>query len=247
MQKASSDSLRYQNLLKNGAATAQRAQDAGTQREVASAQLSSAVQEVEAGRGEVARLEAQKKQAEAAENEAKVMLSYAVIKAPFTGRVVKKLLDVGDMASPGRPIFFIDAPSRAEVHAVVSESLLPYLKVGQKIEVGIDSLHHTVTGEVREIVPQSDNSTRTVLVKITLPASSDTVNGLFARISVPCGSYHALVIPANAVREVGELYLVDTVDSKGRLERRFIRPGNARGKSVEVLSGLKSGEEVVVP
>ncbi|MDR3570543.1 MAG: efflux RND transporter periplasmic adaptor subunit [Syntrophobacteraceae bacterium] len=233
MEKGESDYRRYENLLKNGATTAQRAQYAKTRRDVAAK--------------EVARLQAQKKQAEATEREATVMLSYTVIRAPFTGRVVTKLLDVGDMAAPGRPLFFIDAPSLAEVHAVVSESVLPYLKVGRQIEVSIDAIHRTLTGKIREIVPQADNSTRTVQVKITLPASADLVNGLFARIYVPCGSYHALVIPAAAVQEVGELYLVDTVDSKGRMERRFIRPGRTRGKLIEVLSGLKAGEEVVVP
>ena len=233
MEKAEADYRRYENLLKNGAATAQRAQYARTQRAVASK--------------EAARMAAQKKQAEAAEREAKVMLGYTVISAPFTGRIVKKLLDVGEMAAPGRPVFFMDAPSRAEAHAVVSESLLPDLKVGQEIEVSIEDIHRKVKGRIREIVPQADDSTRTVVVKITLPASSDLVNGLFAKVYVPCGAYQALVIPAAAVREVGELHLVDAVDSQGRLERRFVRPGRTRGKFIEVLSGLKAGEEVVVP
>jgi RND family efflux transporter MFP subunit len=233
LQKAQSDADRYQNLLKNGAATAQRAQYARVQREVAAR--------------EMARLQAQQKQAGEAVKEARVMLSYTVVKAPFSGRVVKKIMDVGDMASPGAPIFFIDSPSLAEAHAVVSESLLPYLKAGQTIKVGIDALKRSVEGKIREIVPSADPSTRTVLIKITLPASSDLVNGLFARIYIPYGSYTAVVIPARAVREVGELYLVDTVDSKGRYARRFIRPGQTRGKLVEVLSGLKAGEEVLVP
>ncbi|MGC8493976.1 MAG: efflux RND transporter periplasmic adaptor subunit [Syntrophobacteraceae bacterium] len=233
VEKAASDARRYQNLLKAGAITAQRAQYAKIELDVTAKQLS--------------RLEAQKKQFEAAEREAKVMLSYTVITAPFSGRVVKKIVDVGDMASPGQPLFFIDSPHQAEAHAVISEALLPYLKVGQPITVQIDALHRTIQGKIREIVPQADTSTRTVLVKITLPASADLVNGLFAGISVPCGSYHALVIPAKAVREVGELYFVDTVDPKGRRERRFIRPGKTRGNLVEVLSGLKAGEEVVLP
>lgn len=247
MEKALSDFHRYENLLKNGATTAQRAQDARTQRDVAAAQVTSTLQEVQATQSEIARLQAQKQQFEAAEREAKVMLSYTVIEAPFSGRVVKKIVNVGDMATPGRPLFFIDAPSQAEAHALVSEALLHYLKVGQEIKVGIDAVHHTVMGKIRQIVPQADNSTRTVLVKITLPASADLVNGLFARIYVPCGSYQALVIPAGAVSEVGELYFVETVDSQGRRERRFIRPGKTRGNLVEVLSGLKAGEEVVVP
>jgi multidrug resistance efflux pump len=247
LEKAASDFRRYENLLKNGAATEQKAQYARTQRDVASAQTGSAVQEVHAAQGDIARLEAQREQAEAGVREAQVNLSYTVIEAPFSGRVVKKILNAGDMASPGQPIFFLDAPSQAEIHAIVSESLIPHLEIGQEIEVGIDALDRTMKGEIKEIVPQSDSATRTVLVKIGLPAGEDIVNGLFGRIYVPYGSYEALVIPSRAVREVGQLYLVDTLGLDGHPVRRFITLGRARDSLVEVLSGLKEGEEVVVP
>ena len=216
-EKAVLDFHRYENLLKGGAATEQQVQSVRTQRDVTSAQAGSAVQEVHAAQGDIARLEAQKEQAEAAVREAGVMLSYTVIEAPFSGRVVKKILNAGDMASPGQPVFFIDAPSQAEVHAIVSESLIPHLKIGQEIEIKIDALDRTMKGEIREIVPQSDTATRTMLVKIGLPAGPDLVNGLFVRIYVPCGVYEALVIPARAVREVGQLYLADIVGPDGRV------------------------------
>ncbi len=246
-EKAALDFRRYENLFKSGAATEQQAQYVRTQRDVASAQAGSAVQEVQAAQGDIARLEAQREQAEAGVREAQVMLSYTVIEAPFSGRVVKKMLNAGDMASPGQPVFFLDAPSQAEVHAIVSESLIPHLKIGQEIEIKIDALDRTMKGEIREIVPQSDVATRTVLVKIGLPACSDPVNGLFARIYIPYGVYEALVIPARAVREVGQLYLVDIAGPDGRLSRRFITPGRTRDSLVEALSGLKEGEEVVAP
>lgn len=246
-EKAVLDFRRYENLLKSGAATEQQVQSVRTQRDVTSAQAGSAVQEVHAAQGDIARLEAQKEQAEAAVREAGVMLSYTVIEAPFSGRVVKKILNAGDMASPGQPVFFIDAPSQAEVHAIVSESLIPHLKIGQEIEIKIDALDRTMKGEIREIVPQSDTATRTMLVKIGLPAGPDLVNGLFVRIYVPCGVYEALVIPARAVREVGQLYLADIVGPDGRVSRRFITTGRTRESLVEVLSGLEEGEEVVTP
>jgi multidrug resistance efflux pump len=246
-EKAASDFHRYENLSKNGAATEQQFQYARTQRDVSEAQAGSSVQEVRAAQGEVARLEAQKEQARAAVNEAQVMLSYTVINAPFSGRIIKKMLNAGDMASPGQPVFFLDAPSQSEIHAVVSESLIPCLKIGQEIEVRIDALDRSAKGEIKEIVPQSDSATRTVLVKIGLPARDDFVNGLFGRIYVPYGSYDALVIPARAVREVGQLYLVDTLGLDGNPVRRFITLGRARDPFVEVLSGLNEGEEVIVP
>jgi len=246
-EKAASDFRRYENLFKGGAATEQQAQYVRTQRDVANAQAGSAVQEVQAAKGDMARLQAQREQAEAAVKEARVMLSYTVIEAPFSGRVVKKMLNAGDMAAPGQPVFFLDAPSQAEIHAIVSESLIPHLKIGQEIEVKIDAMDRTMKGEIREIVPQSDVTTRTMLVKIGLPACSDLANGLFARIFVPYGAYEALVIPARAVREVGQLYLVDAVGPDGHPARRFITLGRTRDSLVEVLSGLKEGEEIIAP
>ena len=91
--------------------------------------------------GEIARAQAQKEQAEAAIAEARAMLSYAVIQAPFTGQMVRKMVNVGDMASPGQPLFFMETPSRPELHAALSESLIQYLKTGQDLEVRIDALN----------------------------------------------------------------------------------------------------------
>ena len=105
-EKAALDFRRYENLLKSGAATEQQAQYVRTQRDVANAQAGSAVQEVQAAQGDIARLEAQREQAEAAVKEARVMLSYTVIEAPFSGRVVKKMLNAGDMAVARPTRFF---------------------------------------------------------------------------------------------------------------------------------------------
>ena len=96
------------------------------------------------------------------------MLSHATILAPFSGRVVKKLIDVGDMVAPGRPMFVIDTFQRPELHAFLTESLIPYLKPGKEIETHVDALNKTVMGTIREIAPQSDPNTRTVLVKVSL-------------------------------------------------------------------------------
>ncbi|MGA2402931.1 MAG: hypothetical protein ABSG91_14705 [Syntrophobacteraceae bacterium] len=111
-EKAATDFRRYENLLKSGAASEQQAQYARTQRDVTNAQTGSAVQEVQAAQGDLARVEAQREQAEAAVKEAEVMLSYTVIEAPFSGRVVKKMANAGDMAAPGQPVFFSMRPLR---------------------------------------------------------------------------------------------------------------------------------------
>ena len=207
----------------------------------------SARQEVQAAKREIERIQAQIEQANAAEAAASVMLSYTEIRAPFKGRVVRKKVDVGDMATPGQPLFFLEIPARPELHAFVSDSLIPRLRIGQKLKVHIDALNRTLEGTLREIVPQSDPSTRTVLAKVALPPDFDLVNGLFGRLFVPCGEYETLVVPKEAVREVGQLSLVNVLDPEGYPQRRFVTLGKDHGDLVEVLSGLNEGEEVVVP
>jgi len=70
---------------------------------------------------------------------------------------------------------------------------------------------------------------------------------LFGRLTIPLGHYEALVVPAKAVRHVGQLALVDVVEKDGRPRRRFVTLGDAHGQAVEVASGLAEGEQVAVP
>jgi multidrug resistance efflux pump len=246
-EKMLSDYRRYRDLYQHHAATGQQIEHARTQKEMAEAQMNAARQDVKAAQGEIERLQAQKREAEAAVAGAQVMLSYTQILAPFTGRIVKKNVDIGDMAVPGQPLFLIEIPSQPELHASVSDSLLPRLRVGQPMETHIDALNRTYKGILREIVPKTDPATRTFLVKVSLPYDADLFNGMFGRLAVPYGTYAALVVPSKAVREVGQLYLVDVLDVDGYPQRRFVTLGAQHDDLVEVLSGLKEGEKIVVP
>ena len=246
-QKASADYKRYQDLHQHQAATGQQLGHARAQKEMTQARLAAARDDVQAAKSDIKEIEARIEQARAAEAAAKVMLTYTEIRAPFTGRVVRKTVDVGDMASPGQPLFFLEIPARPELHAFISDSLIPRLVIGQELDVHIDALNRSMKGTLREIVPQSDTASRTVLAKVSLPADLDLVNGLFGRLMVPASDYEALVVPEKAVREVGQLYLVDVLNEEGYPMRRFVTLGKHHDDVVEILSGLNAGEEVVVP
>lgn len=245
--RSNSDYRRYEELYRNRATTGQQLEQVKTQRNVAEARAGAARREIEAAGGDLERVAAQKGQLEAGLREAGVMLSHTVIRAPFSGRVARKMLDVGDMAAPGQPMFLIETVSHPEVHAHVAESLVGSLKVAQEVEVQVDALDSTFTGRLLEIVPKSDPQTRTVLVKVGIPPDLELVSGLFARLQVVHGQYEAIVVPVKAVREVGQLHLVDVVAPDGHARRRFVTLGKIHPDVVEVLSGLKESEEVVVP
>ncbi len=245
--KAVADDDRYQELYRNHAATGLQRDQYRAQRTVSEAQLSAAQSAVQSVQGDVERIQAQKKEAEAAVAQAQVMLSYTEIRAPFNGVVIQKKLDVGDMAIPGQPLFVVETASKPQLFAYIPETFVPRLKVGQRMNVQIDSLHKTFLGEIAEIEPKADPSTRTVLVKVNLSPHPDLVSGLYGKLLVPYGTYRVLVIPEKALREIGQLSLVDVLNREGYPERRFVTTGEHHDGMVEILSGLEEDEEVVVP
>ena len=111
----------------------------------------------------------------------------------------------------------------------------------------IDALALNLEGSIAEIVPQAEPASRTTLVKIALAPQANLVTGLYGRLEIPYGTYRALVVPASAVREVGQLHLVSVLDTDGYPHRRFVTLGQRHDGLVEVLTGLQEGEEVVLP
>jgi multidrug efflux pump subunit AcrA (membrane-fusion protein) len=246
-EKVVSDYRRTEDLHRDRAATGQQLEHARAQRDMVEAQLRALLKEVQAAESEIGRSLAQHQQTEAALDEARAMLEHSVIRAPISGKVLRRTVDVGDMAVPGNPLFFMDSPLRPELHFHLSESVQSHLLVGQELDVRIDALGRSLSGKLRQIQPQSDPATRTLLAKVSLPPDRDLVNGMFGRVQIPQGEYQAMVIPGAAVQEVGQLPIVVVLDPRRGRERRFVTLGPLHGEVVEVLSGLDEGEEVVLP
>ena len=241
------DYQRYEDLYRKKAATGQQLQQIRSQKDVAEAQVKAAGEEVKAAADDAKRMEAQMQQARAAVMEARTMLSYTMIRAPFSGRVIRKMVDVGDMVAPGQPLFLLDVAAQPQLHAYIAESLIAHLKVGQILTVEIDALALKLEGSIAEIVPQAEPASRTTLIKIALAPQANLVTGLYGRLGIPYGTYRALVVPAAAVREVGQLHLVSVLDTDGYSHRRFVTLGQRHDGLVEVLTGLQAGEEVALP
>jgi multidrug efflux pump subunit AcrA (membrane-fusion protein) len=241
---ARADFKRMESLYAQKAATGQQMDHARSQRDVAEAQLQAAAQQVIAVRSEMARVESQKQYAGATVQEARVMLTYTTIQAPFSGRIARKMIDIGDTVAPGQALFTIETSGQPELHAVVAESLATKLSLDQRLDVRVETIAEPLQGTVREIVPQADPRSRTMMVKVSLPPQTSVISGQFGTLVVPTGVYQALVVPAGAVRQVGQLNLVDVLDAKGAPHRRFVTLGPRHGDVVEVLSGVKQGEQV---
>lgn len=178
-------------------------------------------------------------------NESQAMLEYATIRAPFDGTVIDKKVDVGDTAMPGQVLLTLYDPKHMQLIASVRESLAQRLKVGQEIGVQVDVLPKACAGLVSEIVPEAQSSSRSFLVKVTGPCPTGIYSGMFGRLLIPTGNEQVLVVPAQAVRKVGQIELVDVAEN-GQLQRRAVRIGRRLGDDVEILSGLQVGEQVAL-
>ena len=181
--------------------------------------------------------------AEGGLREAETMLGYTAVTAPFDGRVTRKLAEVGDLASPGRPIAEMEDGATPRLEADVPESLMGTVKPGDSL--GILAGTNRLNAVVAEVAPAADASSRTFLVKLDLPAGAPLRTGQFARVLVPAGRQTVLVVPSEAVARRGQLEYVYVVRD-GKAALRLIRTGRAVEGGVTVLSGLDAGETIAV-
>lgn len=180
-----------------------------------------------------------------AEQEADVNLSYTIIHSPFTGVIVDKVANVGDLAAPGKPLFTIYEQGRLWLEASVPEEMLARIHIGESVALRIDARNRESRGKVVQIVPSSDPATRTAAVRVHLDDMREIVPGMFGRLLLPEAPEQLLTIPAMAVIRAGQLTMTDIVE-RGHVERRTVQLGRALGDRSEVLSGLTAGETVVV-
>jgi len=185
-------------------------------------------------------------QAEAARRAAEVMRGYAQITAPFDGVVTERGAEAGSLAAPGAPLLTLERQGDYRLEASVEESRLKQIRAGQNAEVVLDALEGALSGRVSEIVPAVDASARAFTVKIDLPPLPQLRSGLFGRARFNLGRRQALMAPAAAVTERGQLYSVFVVED-GRARNRLVTVGHRLGARLEVLSGLRAGERVIHP
>ncbi len=190
-------------------------------------------------------LEESKKIAEAAYREARTMLDYTTITAPFAGVITSKNANVGDLATPGKTLLEMENESSLQVIADVPEALVLGLKINDELPVKIEAAGLEISGTITEIAPTADPRSRTAPIKLQIPSSPKIRSGQFARVSLPGTTGTAIMIPRKSVRPFGQLERVFLAqDDVARLQ--LIKTGLVDGDQVEVLSGISAGDRIVM-
>lgn len=206
--------------------------------------LKSLFEQQAAARADYDAAESRLSMAKGAVAEARAMMAYVEIHAPFDAVVTRKHAEVGDFAAPGKPLVDIEDPAALQLVADVPEALAGRIALDSKMSIRGDGYREEIVGTVSEIAPSADPLSRTVQVKLDLPPGAPARPGQFARLSVPLGESDTLRIPATAVVRRGQMEIAFVVDSDtARL--RLIKTGRRTGEYVEVVSGLDAGDRVV--
>jgi len=206
----------------------------------AEASFSQAVAMVDAARHRV-------QQAQAAVAVATVEKKDAWVRAPYDGKVTAKMIDVGDLASPGTPLINLEKQGVYCVVFVLPEKHFPSVYLKQKVKVKTPSLQEkTLEGVIDRIDPSTDRKSRSFRVRAMLPEDNAVRSGMFAKVEIPVGEVGKLMIPSTAVKYEGQLTGIYLIDAYQIAHFRLIRVGKTFGDKIEVVSGLKDGDAYIV-
>jgi RND family efflux transporter MFP subunit len=221
--RAAADAQRISSLYKQEAATRENLDNVQAQAKTAQAAVS---------------------QAQSAVNVVRTYLDDAVLRAPFSGVIVAKLKEAGDMGLPGEPVVTMQTAQDMRLEVSVPSSCATQLETGMEVKTRIDTLNSTISGKIDEIAPEVDPQTRSQLIKIKLPEVKGLQPGYLGWLDQACEQHQALLIPQSAVIRVGQLESVKVV-TEGNVSLRHIRTSKTFADKVEVISGLRAGEIVV--
>lgn len=169
--------------------------------------------------------------------------------SPITGIVTARNYDSGDMYSGGSPIFTVEQIRPVKLLINVSESLFTKVKKGKDVDIRLDVYGDEVfKGKVSLVYPTIDPNTRTFPVEIKIDNNDERVRpGMFARVTIGFGTQNHVVAPDLAIVKqsgAGDRYIYVYKDGKVYYEK--VELGRRMGNKYEVISGVNSGDQVVI-
>lgn len=173
------------------------------------------------------------------------------IRAPFSGRLGIRQINLGQYVSLGSPLVSLQSNDQVYVNFTLPQQSLHDLSEGLAISLTSDAFPDEVfEGKLTAISPQIDPRTRAVSLQGTLDNPDDILRaGLFVKVSVKLPkSEEVIAVPKTSVVYApygNSLYVV--TDEKGILiaKQKFVRTGRSKGDFVDIAEGLEAGEDVI--
>ena len=183
---------------------------------------------------------------EAALGMSRKKLQDATIRAPITGAVAKRHVNVGEFVKDGAPLFTLVVADPLKYAGTVSERYAPELRVGQALELTVEAHPgQTFSGQVTRVAPAVEVQTRSLSLEARVPNADGRLRpGFFAKGAVLTRKDETVTfVPAEAVTYFVGITKVFVV-TDGKAEERLVKPGTRQGGWVEILEGVRAGEAV---
>ncbi len=243
-RKAQLDYERAESLYQANAIAKAQFDDAATQLSLAAAKYRQAQAAYFEGAGaSVADYERARAQAGLIQ----LQLSHTSLKAPFKGTILKKLVESGEMAGAGAPVYVIGNLDQVKVEVTLAAAALKDWQIGDPVDVAAPDLPgRSWTGAVKRISPAVDSQTGTFLMEVELDNPDHALKpGMVASVASRRQMESSIWIPVGALVKRGPLVTVFVVCGDQSYSRE-IKTGSASGNLIEVVEGLAPGEELVV-
>jgi membrane fusion protein, multidrug efflux system len=199
--------------------------------------------------------EAAFKQAEATGVEIRATIGRKTIRAPFSGVLGIRQVNLGQYLAGGAPVVSLQSLNPIYVNFAVPQQHVAALKVGTRVRASIENSELKTPGRITAVDSVVDPATRNLQVQTTFANPDARLRpGMFVQTSVLVGRSESVVtLPGSAINYApygDSVFVVEDMKSqKGESYRgvvqRFVKPGDARGDQVAVRSGVKAGEEIV--
>ena len=213
---------------------------------VSQAQLDDRSGEYAEALGSVQEAEARITAAKAGLSGAQYNIDNAVVRAPFAGTILEVAADVGEFVSAGTVVVRLLGSGALEIEANVPSRFIGALQSGQEVKARTDAGSEMAL-RLRAILPTEFSSTRTRPVRFVPTGEvSDIAVGQTVTLDVPVSRpEEVVVVPKDAVVQSGGGWQV-FVNAEGKASPRQVEIGRAIGNAFEVISGLATGDEVVI-
>jgi RND family efflux transporter MFP subunit len=193
--------------------------------------------------------EARLKATRAQRDQARENLEHTQVRAPYSGIVVKRHIEVGETAAVGQKLFTGLSLESLRASVNVPQDIINTIRSKQQARVIIDrKSQQSVPAESLTISPFADPTTHSFSVRVNLPAGDYQIYpGMFVKVGFVLDEVQQLVVPERAVTHRSEVSAVYVVDDQQALHYRQVRVGRRYGDNeVVILAGLNAGERVAL-
>lgn len=182
--------------------------------------------------------------ARAAVREAGEMVDYTVIRAPYSGILTERHVEVGETVAPGQPLVSGLSLAQLRVEVEIPQGDLALIREHAKAAIQLDDGRRIEAADL-VLFPYADPKTHTFRARIELPeAETGLQPGMTVKAVFAIGEAERLLIPRSALVRRSEVTAVYVVDANNRVALRQVRLGHVFADSVEVLAGLEPGERI---